>query len=202
LRSQAPDYAPPKLKMKATVHGHCHQKALETLNDKEFGKLRAEKEIFENIGLESKYPEDGCCGMAGAFGYEKQNGHYQVGIAVGERILLPQVRKAADDELIIADGFSCQEQIGQQTNRAAMHTAQVLQLAIHKNHRTAFGHPESRMIIERKRNQRLAMTRTAAIIGIGVLATFVAVINANTGRNAGTEMRAGYRARFDDAGRK
>ena len=85
LRSKAPDYHPPKLKRKAIVHGHCHQKALDTLNDKEFGKLFAEKEIFKRMGIEDKHPDAGCCGMAGAFGYEKENDHYEVGVAAGER---------------------------------------------------------------------------------------------------------------------
>ena len=68
----------PKLNRKAIVHGHCHQKALDTLNDKEFGKLFAEKEIFNKMGSRSGTAESGCCGMAGAFGYEKENGHYEV----------------------------------------------------------------------------------------------------------------------------
>ncbi len=97
------------------------RKALDTLNDKEFGKLFAEKEIFDKMGLEHQHPDAGCCGMAGAFGYEKVNDHYEVGVAAGERVLLPEVRKAADDELIVADGFSCQEQIEQQTDRVALH---------------------------------------------------------------------------------
>ncbi len=120
----------PKLNRKAIVHGHCHQKALDTLNDKEFGKLFAEKEIFKKMGIEDKHPDAGCCGMAGAFGYEKENDHYEVSVAAGERVLLPEVRDADDDELIIADGFSCQEQIEQQTDRGALHMAQVVQLAI------------------------------------------------------------------------
>ena len=184
LRSKAPSYCPPQLKLKAVVHGHCHQKALDTLNDKEFGKLSAEKELFRKIGVEGRYPEDGCCGMAGAFGYEKQNGHYQLGIAVGERILLPQVRKADDDELIIADGFSCQEQIGQQTDRIAMHTAQVLQLAIHNERETALAHPESRMVAERRSKQRMAMTRAIVVLGIGAFLTVMAARKVSNGRTS------------------
>ena len=61
---------------------------------------------------------------------KRNNDHYEVGVAAGERVLLPKVRRAAEDELIIADGFSCQEQIEQQTDRAALHIAQVLQMAI------------------------------------------------------------------------
>ncbi len=72
VRSKAPQYLIPKLKRRALVHGHCQQKALEKLNDKEFGVLFAEKEIFDRMGLEHRQPETGCCGMAGAFGYEKE----------------------------------------------------------------------------------------------------------------------------------
>ena len=71
----------------------------------------------------------GCCGMAGAFGFEKD--HYDVSIKVGERALLPTVRSAGEDTLIIADGFSCREQIAQATDRHALHIAQVIQMAIH-----------------------------------------------------------------------
>jgi len=65
--------------------------------------------------------------MAGSFGYEAD--HYQVGLDCGERVLLPAVRSASEDELIITDGFSCREMIRQETNRRAVHFAQVLQMA-------------------------------------------------------------------------
>jgi hypothetical protein len=66
--------------------------------------------------------------MAGSFGFEKD--HYDVSIKCGERVLLPAVRAAAKDTLIIADGFSCREQIAQATGRQALHLAQVIQLAL------------------------------------------------------------------------
>jgi len=135
LRSKASAYVIPKLPRKAIVHGHCHQKALDGLSDKEFGKLFAEKAIFEKMGIEHRNPDAGCCGMAGAFGYEKANGHYDIAVAAGERVLLPEVRKAPADDLIIADGFSCQEQIIQQTGRTPLHMAQVLQMAIRTSRR-------------------------------------------------------------------
>ncbi len=68
--------------------------------------------------------------MAGAFGFEKD--HYDVSIKCGERVLLPAVRNAAKDTLIIANGFSCQEQIAQTTDRQALHLAQVIQMALHE----------------------------------------------------------------------
>jgi hypothetical protein len=66
--------------------------------------------------------------MAGSFGYEAD--HYRVGLDCGERVLLPSVRSAPHDELIVTDGFSCREMIGQETDRRAVHFAQVLQMAI------------------------------------------------------------------------
>jgi Fe-S oxidoreductase len=165
LRAKAPHYIIPKLSRQAIVHGHCHQKAIDTLNDKEFGKLFAEKEIFEKMGIGNKSPDSGCCGMAGAFGYEKENDHYQVSVAAGERALLPEVRDAQEDELIIADGFSCQEQIEQQTDRSALHMAQVLQLAIH--HDAAGGRPEAAIVAARLKSQRIGMTRAAIVLGAG-----------------------------------
>ncbi len=170
LRSQASHYRPPTLHRKALVHGHCHQKALDTLNDKEFGKLFAEKELFDKMGLEQRHPETGCCGMAGAFGYEKEGGHYEVGVAAGERVLLPEVRRAAREELIVADGFSCREQIEQQTYRAALHVAQVLQLGRHAESTPTGSLPEAEIISARRRAMRLGMAKAALLAGAAVAA--------------------------------
>jgi len=72
-------------------------------------------------------PDTGCCGMAGAFGFEADK--FAVSQAIGERVLLPAVRVAAADTLIVADGFSCREQIEQATGRRVMHLAEVLAMA-------------------------------------------------------------------------
>jgi Fe-S oxidoreductase len=151
----------PKLARKALVHGHCHQKALDKLNDKELGKLFAEKAVFDAMGLEHREPDSGCCGMAGAFGYEKQNGHYDVSVACGERVLLPEVRQASPQDIIIADGFSCQEQIAQNTDRTALHSAQVLRMAIETD-LAPLARPESAVVKSRKRAQRAANLRLLA----------------------------------------
>ena len=84
--------------------------------------------MLEKIGLQIEVPDSGCCAMAGAFGFERD--HYEVASACGERVLLPAVRAASDDVLIITDGFSCREQIRQTIGRIALHTAQVLQMSI------------------------------------------------------------------------
>ena len=80
------------------------------------------------MGLQVTLPKTGCCGQAGSFGYEKE--HYDVSMKIGEQDLLPAVRKAAGDTLIVADGFSCREQIGHATDRWAMHPAKVVALAL------------------------------------------------------------------------
>src|SRR5579872_7269414 len=120
LAKRAPEYAPPRLRRKALVQQHCHQKAILDAS--------SERKLFDAIGLESEYPDSGCCGMAGPFGFEAR--HYDVSIAVGERVLFPKVRQADERALIVANGFSCREQIAQTTGRQALHPAQVLKMAI------------------------------------------------------------------------
>ncbi len=117
------DYPLPKLDRHALVHGHCHHKALM--------KLTAEEQVLKRMGLDFEVLDSGCCGMAGAFGFEKE--HYDVSIACGERVLLPRVREAAKETVMIANGFSCREQIEQATDRRALHLAQVLELAHHED---------------------------------------------------------------------
>jgi Fe-S oxidoreductase len=121
LQKKAPDFRPPELRHEALVHGHCHQKAIM--------KMTAEEELFKKMKLDFQIVDSGCCGMAGSFGYEKGS-HYDLSVQAGELVLLPAVRKAPRDAFIIADGFSCREQIIQQTDRKPMHTAEVLQLAL------------------------------------------------------------------------
>ena len=121
LEKQAEHYQFPQLHRKAVVHGHCHHKAIMGMKD--------EEAVLSRLGLDYRALDSGCCGMAGAFGFEKD--HYDVSIKVGERALLPTIRNADKDTLIIADGFSCREQIDQTTDRHALHIAQVIQMAMH-----------------------------------------------------------------------
>ena len=80
------------------------------------------------VGVDFQSPAPGCCGMAGSFGFERDK--YEISMAIGELELLPAVRQAPPDWLIIADGFSCREQIAQGTPRRALHLAEVLQMAL------------------------------------------------------------------------
>lgn len=120
LENHAPDYHPPKLRRKAMVHGHCHHKSIIGMEN--------EEKLLKDMGLDIDVLDDGCCGMAGSFGFEADK--YDISMKVGELKLLPRVRSAPKDLLLIADGFSCKTQIEQSTDRHALHTAQVMQMAI------------------------------------------------------------------------
>ncbi|HYG61829.1 MAG TPA: (Fe-S)-binding protein, partial [Thermoanaerobaculia bacterium] len=113
-------FAPSRLEERAVVHGHCHHKAV-------MG-MAADRTLLARLGLDFEILDSGCCGMAGGFGFEKD--HYEVSIACGERVLLPAVRATTPDTLVIADGFSCREQIAQATGRRALHLAQVARMAV------------------------------------------------------------------------
>jgi FAD/FMN-containing dehydrogenase/Fe-S oxidoreductase len=114
------DYQPPPLHAKAILHGHCHQKAL--------WNMSAEQRLFAAMGLDANLLDSGCCGMAGAFGFEHD--HYALSQKIGERVLLPKVRNAAPETLIITDGFSCREQVRQSAGRHPLHLAEVIAKAL------------------------------------------------------------------------
>jgi FAD/FMN-containing dehydrogenase/Fe-S oxidoreductase len=116
---RAGGYEPPKLSRPAIVQGHCHHKAIMGLD--------AERALLEAMGVEWGTEDWGCCGMAGSFGYEDHK--YDISMKVGERHVLPAVR-SAPDALVIADGFSCRSQVKQGAGREALHTAEVIALAL------------------------------------------------------------------------
>jgi Fe-S oxidoreductase len=91
-------------------------------------KFDAERRLLERLGLDLEVLDSGCCGMAGSFGFEKE--HYELSMKVGELVLLPAVREAGTETLLVADGFSCHEQIVQATGRRPLHLAEVLQMAL------------------------------------------------------------------------
>jgi FAD/FMN-containing dehydrogenase/Fe-S oxidoreductase len=134
LETHAKNFSPPRLDRKAILHGHCHQKSLM--------KMTAEESILRRLGIDFRTPAPGCCGMAGSFGFEREK--YDISVAIGELELLPAVRQAPPDCLIIANGFSCREQIAQATPRRALHLAEILQMALDPSHpRESFPYPES-----------------------------------------------------------
>ncbi|WP_055481986.1 FAD-binding and (Fe-S)-binding domain-containing protein [Sphaerimonospora mesophila] len=128
LTGHAADWPVPRLRRAALVQPHCHHHAV-------MG-LAAEKRLLREMELDAEFPDAGCCGMAGSFGYEAGE-RYRVSMAAGERVLLPRVRACPPDTLIIADGFSCRGQIADGTGRTALHLAEVLALAIREQRRDA-----------------------------------------------------------------
>jgi FAD/FMN-containing dehydrogenase/Fe-S oxidoreductase len=131
LEQRAKDFPLPELPRRALVHGHCHHKAIM--------KMTAEESVLSRMSVDFTSPAPGCCGMAGAFGFEKDK--YEISKAIGELELLPAVRQAPTDWLIVADGFSCREQIAQETDRHALHLAEVLQMALREATETPEGFP-------------------------------------------------------------
>ncbi len=149
----------PQLPRKALLHGHCHHKSMM--------KMTAEESLLRRLGIDFQSPAPGCCGMAGSFGFHNEN--YEVSAAIGELELLPAVRHAPDDWLIIADGFSCREQIAQGTGRHALHLAEVLQMALqHSALDKDDPYPESQLVREREAEVQDSMKRTG--MGVGALA--------------------------------
>jgi Fe-S oxidoreductase len=121
LQTQVPGYEPPKLPgKKVLLHGHCHHRAVLPFTH--------EETLIKRMGVELKSLDSGCCGMAGPFGFEKSK--FTVSQALGERVLLPAVRDADPDTLVVTDGFSCREQVEQNTGRRPLHIAELLRLAV------------------------------------------------------------------------
>jgi Fe-S oxidoreductase len=109
------------LEKTALLHGHCHQKA--------FGVMSAVGTVLGLVpGLKVQTIETSCCGMAGSFGYEAE--HYDVSMKMAELALLPAIRGASSETLIIADGTSCRHQIADGAARTALHVARVLAQAL------------------------------------------------------------------------
>ncbi len=105
----------------ALLHGHCHQKA--------FGAMGVVERALRLVpGLRVKTVESSCCGMAGSFGYEAE--HYEISIRMAEADLLPAVREASPDAIVVADGTSCRHQISDGTGREVRHVVRVLEAAL------------------------------------------------------------------------
>jgi FAD/FMN-containing dehydrogenase/Fe-S oxidoreductase len=122
LLAKTNTWLPPRLEGRALLQSHCHQRAV--LN------ADAERTLLTSMGIELLPLSSGCCGHAGAFGYESE--HYAVSQTIAEQVLLPAIRQAAPDTLVISDGFSCRQQIHDGTGRWPMHPAEVLALALER----------------------------------------------------------------------
>jgi FAD/FMN-containing dehydrogenase/Fe-S oxidoreductase len=156
LEKEAADFELPSLPAKALVHGHCHHKSVMKMTD--------EESVLTRMGVDWNAPAPGCCGMAGSFGFDEDK--YDVSMAVGELELLPAVRKAPADSLIIADGFSCREQIAQCTDRHALHLAEVIAMALRDPSAARESYPEHAQVERRQAELERSMKRA----GLGVAA--------------------------------
>ncbi len=161
------DYQPPHLSHHAIVQGHCHHKAVM--------KMDAEAEQLARMGLDAELLPSGCCGMAGSFGFEEDK--YDISRKVGEHSLLPKVRQADAATLIIANGFSCREQIQQLSDRHALHIAEVMQMALQEG-RAPEAQPwvESAIMAPREKQVRSGMLRAAAALAVAAGAAIGAAV--------------------------
>lgn len=117
LARNSSNWQPPQMPgRRIIVHGHCHQKTQMTMKD--------EMKLLRATGAEVELLDSGCCGMAGPFGFEAEK--FDVSQTLAERVLLPAVRAAGEHDLLVSNGFSCREQIKQNTPRTAVHLAEVL----------------------------------------------------------------------------
>jgi Fe-S oxidoreductase len=118
LADRAPEFTAGRLAgAQILVHGHCHHKAV-------FGGPASEIALLRNAGANVELIEAGCCGMAGPFGFEA--GKFEVSKTIANQGLLPAVQSAGPTTILVADGFSCREQIAQLSHRQALHFAEVL----------------------------------------------------------------------------
>ncbi len=169
LAEKATGWSPGRLPGRAILQTHCHQKSVLSVEE--------EKQLLSDLGLETAEPEAGCCGMAGAFGFEKE--HRDVSVAIGEQALLPAVRDAPSDTLILADGFSCREQIRQETGREALHLAEVLHLALRRPGKPPGPFPEAAY---RERVTRRPSIGTVALLAAGAAAAGLLAMAGQKGR--------------------
>jgi Fe-S oxidoreductase len=156
--TRATGFSPPKLARKAIVQGHCHHKSVIRFDD--------EKKLLDAMSMDAELLNSGCCGMAGSFGYEKGD-RYELSIAAGERALLPRVREIDARTLILADGFSCREQIMQETDRHALHVAEALKVAYEGD-----GDVDPARTIARARRRKVndSLAKTAIVLGVAAAA--------------------------------
>ena len=161
VRHAPKGWQPPAVTRQALVQTHCHQHAIM--------KDDPDRELMRRAHLDADVLDEGCCGLAGNFGFER--GHHEISMAVAEQGVLPAVRAAAPGSLLLADGFSCRTQIEQgDTGRRALHLAEVLALGLDGN--LPSQHPErlARRPSEPPRAARWAITAGAATLTAGAVA--------------------------------
>jgi Fe-S oxidoreductase len=160
-----PGYQPVRFPERVIMHGHCHHKAVAAIEE--------EEDLLKAAAISVEMLDSGCCGMAGSFGFEAS--HYDVSMKVGELVLLPAVRRAAAGTLIVADGFSCREQIEQATGRRAVHLAHALHAAL-RGHLAIHGEPAEDAILPPRRPKIFPRELAAAAVLLGAGITLAALV--------------------------
>jgi Fe-S oxidoreductase len=147
------EWEAPRLEGKALVQAHCHHKSVLGFDK--------DRELLERTGLDVEVLESGCCGMAGSFGYEAGE-KYEVSMRCAEDTLLPRVRDAGENALLVADGFSCRSQIEHGAGRRPRHLAEVLRLGL--------VHEPAAVATNGRGAAKRAKVAVAALAGTGLLA--------------------------------
>ncbi|HEX5558967.1 MAG TPA: FAD-binding and (Fe-S)-binding domain-containing protein [Gaiellales bacterium] len=155
------EWSPPALAARVVVQGHCHHRAAEK-------DMRHDRALLDRLGVDYEVLDTGCCGMAGSFGYHAGE-RYDVSVAVAEHRLLPALREASEDTLVVADGFSCRGQISQLAGREPLHIAELVQRALRESGRTG---PET-LATANGGGSRAGMA--AAVAGAGAATALVAL---------------------------
>jgi FAD/FMN-containing dehydrogenase/Fe-S oxidoreductase len=155
----------PKLRGKVMMHAHCHHKAI-------IKKAEHEESLLRKMGADLHELTSGCCGMAGSFGFEKDK--YGVSVQVAEHAILPAVRRAELSTPIVADGFSCREQVGQLSNRNPLHLAELMKLAIEGDGLRFATMPEKQILEPHKAAVRNSKVRAG--MAVGAIATGAGVL--------------------------
>jgi hypothetical protein len=114
-------------------------------------KMDDEESVLTKLGLDYQVLDSGCCGVSGSFGFRK--GNHELSLRIGNRVLLPAVRDAARETLIIANGFSCREQVSQETDRQGLHLAQVIKMAMNDGQVTPEPYPERKYYVFNRKNE-------------------------------------------------
>ena len=161
VRHAPKGWQPPAVTRQALVQTHCHQHAIM--------KDDPDRELMRRAHLDADVLDEGCCGLAGNFGFER--GHHEISMAVAEQGVLPAVRAAAPGSLLLADGFSCRTQIEQgEPGRRALHQDAVLDLGKDGHQHSQIHDRLGRRPSEPPRAARWAITAGAATLTAGAVA--------------------------------
>jgi FAD/FMN-containing dehydrogenase/Fe-S oxidoreductase len=152
------EWQPPRLERRALVQGHCHHKSIM--------RLDADHRLYEKLGLDAEVLQSGCCGMAGSFGYEAGE-KYEVSMRCAEDALLPTVRDAGDNALLLADGFSCRHQIEHGAGRTPLHLAEAIRLALRTQGGGVYGDDT---VVANGGRRPAGRAIAASVAGVGLVA--------------------------------